>query len=91
MRSGHRHVFVSIFPVALPCTILALATATAAADPASEALVTDRDHFIEAALLPQAEDALAVEELALLTPLEAITTDTDFRQYMQVGVPAGVR
>jgi hypothetical protein len=90
MVAHHCRMFASIFRVALPCASLAMVT-SAAADPASVIEADGQDLFIEAALLPQAEDTLAGELLVHLTPLEEITADTDFGQYMQDGVPADVR
>jgi hypothetical protein len=90
MVAGHCQLFASILRVALPCASLALAT-SAAADPELVMEAPGQDHFMEAALHPQAEDTLADEVLVHLTPLDEITADTDFRQYMQNGVPADLR
>jgi hypothetical protein len=90
MVACHRQLIASILRSALPCASLALVT-SAAADPELVMEAPSQDHFMEAALHPQAEDTLADEVLAYLTPLEEINADTDFRQYMQDGVPADVR
>jgi hypothetical protein len=90
MVADHRRVFTTIFQMALPFASLTLGI-SAAADPATVGQATGPELFIEAALLPQAEDTLAAEVLIHLTPLEEITADTDFRQYMQDGVPADTR
>jgi hypothetical protein len=90
MVAGHRQLIASILRVALPCASLAFVT-SAAADPELIMEAPNKDHFIEAALLPQAEDTLAAEGLLYLTPLEEITAETDIRQYMQDSVPADVR
>jgi hypothetical protein len=90
MFANRCQLFTSIFQIALPCASLMLVT-PAAADPASLVEASGKSLLIEAALVPQAEGTPAAEGFAHLTPLEEITADTDFRQYMQEGVPADTR
>jgi hypothetical protein len=85
IRARIRQMLASIFRVALPYASLIMVT-SAAADPPSVVEATGHDVF-----LPQAEVTLAAGALVQLTPLAEITANTDFRQYMQDGVPAGIR